>query len=535
MGRRHVGTLVGVSRPYGGIHHLPHAHTLARVALVNTPGRRWFLGGAAILAVLWAVATAGLTATAVRAQAAAPTWSQAETLTDLAQNAALPAAAVDRMGLVHMVWAGNAPGEEQLRGTERLIYYSVWDGKAWSTPQDVIISPGVILAMALCADSSGSLHLMWESGSQLLYARRVRSSDGEAGWTDPLPLDEVGIIPGQFSVDIAADAGGKLHVALAEEARRILYLSSEDEGETWEQQLVFENEDHQVAEPQLLVDHQQRLHIVWASYAAGGWPPRGIFYSRSEDGGQTWEVPAPLSPEEPFAKPSITEREPNEIHVVWSGTSGDAGDRRGRYHDWSLDGGHSWSGMSPISGLPFTLGSTLHGLIADAAGRLVLVSGIDEVMAAVWSGQSWSAPARLSGPLAEDTECGSVDAVAVLGNRIMAYYHCSQPVTSAGSIGSIWVNWLTTDAPPAEALPYAVDARPGSAAAGATPPPAAAVGQVPVASATATVRSPQPPPGSRGVLEPVDTSALSLPVIAGALLAGLVVFGAIVVHRSSAR
>lgn len=374
-------------------------------------------------------------------------WGLPQAISEEGLNASLPTAAVDDTGTVHVIWTGSSPAEEQTRGEESSLYYARYDGNDWSEPRDVIVGPGSRVEYpSLTVDHRGALHLTWLSDGRLYYSSAVvAAADSARDWRVPTPLELDHAVP-QFPVQIQADAHDILHAVACSNAQTIYYLRSADSGASWLRHVVVDGGlNYQVTEPQLIIDANETFQIVWSTYALGGWPPNGVEYSRSIDGGESWSKPLRLSQEGQFAKASIIEREPSELHVVWSGTDA----LRGRYHTWSQDAGETWSPIASIDGFPYTLGGTLQGLAVDAARGLHLVAGIEQVRASDWLGHDWTYPVEISPPVlpAERQECEALSAHTVLGNRLLAIYNCPRTSSPHGSSGFVWVNWRTLDAP----------------------------------------------------------------------------------------
>ncbi len=116
------------------------------------------------------------------------------------------------------------------------------------------------------------------------------------------------------------------------------------------------------------MDGAGRLHAVWTEYQLpGGWPPTGVYYSRSTDGGVTWSAARQMAPEW-HAQIGVTTVGNDAVHLVWRSTVG----RDGTFHQVSLDGGDTWAApdrnddLGGISGLPsfaVDTAGTLHYLI----------------------------------------------------------------------------------------------------------------------------------------------------------------------------
>ena len=112
-----------------------------------------------------------------------------------------------------------------------------------------------------------------------------------------------------------------------------------------------------------------RLHVVWAEYQLpNGWPPIGLYYAYSTDGGQTWAGRRRLAGAQ-FNQPNVVVGHDQQVYITWTGTAGTGQ----KYFLESLDGGQSWD--EPITVMK-TGGGGSEGppdLAVDSAGNLHMV------------------------------------------------------------------------------------------------------------------------------------------------------------------
>ncbi len=76
-----------------------------------------------------------------------------------------------------------------------------------------------------------------------------------------------------------------------------------------------------------------------------GWPPTGVYYANSLDGGQNWSRPLQLGGESQGWANIVASGE-TDVHVVWNGSPPAAG----RYYRWSTYHGRVWSETELVSG-----------------------------------------------------------------------------------------------------------------------------------------------------------------------------------------
>jgi hypothetical protein len=252
--------------------------------------------------------------------------------------------------------------------------------------------------------------------------------------------------------------------ASASDLEGICHVSSMDSGETWSASTCIPRTDtvrdreHEVR-PRLAVDSEGTLHVVWvlvdysplSNLAYAG---RAVYYARSTDGGETWmDV---IAVEEVDGRDESYEgRQPewgnvavdgeDNVHVVWIGKKS-----MSRYHQWSADGGVTWS--APQVAIPAGGYNGWQGLAVDGAGVLHLVwPSLGDMIYVRWDGYAWSPPQSLPG---QEGNAHQAQAVVALGNEFHVAWqdHGGDPSQSAGE-GLILHAMTLTAAPHREMQP----------------------------------------------------------------------------------
>ena len=257
--------------------------------------------------------------------------------------------------------------------------------------------------------------------------------------------------------------------------------------------------------PRWAVGDSGTLHVTWSEFSLPeGWPPVGVFYTRSDDGSGDWLAPEQLSDTRQSYSNLVSVGE-NEIHVVW-----DATDPSGRFHRWSRDGGRSWSELvklSPDGGMTQGWPS----VAADSAGR-VHFAGFgggsagerwSDMWYHKWDRSSWSQPFLLS-PGESGWYTGYPSMVSTNGNEIHIAWSTWDPGDADGRENrpGVWYRRLVTSSPRAEALGVPqISARPNMSGGGVV------VRETEFLTSVPTARSPAVPVGAgeRGTPEPVST------------------------------
>lgn len=353
-------------------------------------------------------------------QEISPKWEEAVNISHSLNPSESPSLAVDPSGRVHIVWVESVDGEA-------LIYYSTSeDGNSWTAPLDILLTPGGGPAYipVLKADGDGYLHIVWKGAGSVFYSYAYAPAAASAhAWSEPQPISPAGHSP-NFP-DLAIDEQKGLHVVYAHPVGNdsgIYYLHSAGRAQSWSPATtVYVNplEDRMVDKPRLTVAPDGTIHTVWVEYDyPNTFPPRGIRYARSTDGGKTWSRAISLA-DGPYDDPAIVVRGIREVHIVWSGTTSD----RFKFHRWSADGGRNWSEvwrnteLGGFQGRPALVvdgGQHLHWLQSGS----IFAASNDGVYYNLWNGVGWLPGTLLLPGTAHGQNPGSTSAAVGLGNEL---------------------------------------------------------------------------------------------------------------------
>lgn len=361
---------------------------------------RRFLSSIDIRSKLWVLFVSALAAWACTSLncvfAQEEVWDQPVNLSQSSNDSLYPSVAVDPEGGVHVVWC-----EAVNASSSNTIYYAGFNGRVWSPAVDIIaVSGGGVANMPrLLSDGMGTLHMVWVGafGDQILHSTAdVHSAGSARGWQTPVAVSD--FIEGLRLPDLAMDSAGNLHVIYSAPTGlgAGVYYNSLPYGATeWRgPKSVFALEwlDRAVDQARLAVDEEGGIHVLWTEYNYPEvFPPRGMRYSRSLDGGETWSEPYLI--DGVFNNGAIVAPGNGEVHLAWSGTWGN----RHEFHMWSADRGATWSrvGQSTPAGGYYGLPS----FATDSAGRVHIshVTGLEgtPLVHQVWDGHVWSAPLPL--------------------------------------------------------------------------------------------------------------------------------------------
>lgn len=459
-------------------------------------------------------------------------WSSLVKVAEGEQAPGMPALAADSEGRLHLLWSDtDQPGEPGMAlyyvrgdttsaaadpassvGSADATRWTRW-AKVIELPQGSIQNPAIVAV-------GDRLHAVWSDGrAGVVYYSQAFTRDAFAAdeWRTPVVLlTPAGV--GSRS-DISVGSNGSLHVVCTvpvNEGRGIYYTRSDDGGETWtEVRQVFDAAAagwSMADSPHLAVDAVGTVHVTWlrAGLPGSGFT-EGIYYAHSNDGGQTWSSALEVV-EGSYDWPQVV-ADGDQVHLLWAELPEGAWS-----HCWSDDGGLSWTTPARVPGF-----GTVPGQVTvqnDGAGRLYLVGlgstgdGRSELLYSTWNGQLWGEFDRLSVDVKDAAE--GVTAVT----------------SPAGEQGWLDVVLVGSDAYGEVDRVYVWHARRAITSTAAMPVALATI-EAPTPSPSpepvlTTVASPQPLPGAFGTLPAGDAGSdtAPLPLLLGGGLAALVVAAA---------
>ena len=353
-----------------------------------------------------------------QAQEASPNWSSPISIVQTnGQLANTPMALLsDRMGRVHLLFP-HKPEEAIPTG----IDYMAWEDGQWSEPVNVLINPDNSPAQIVRAviDQQDMIHAIWGGGNNKLYYSSAPAAEAGSARSWLTPTEIAQSLPTEAGIAVAPN--GSVWVAYADatlpDAIGLVTLPAD--GETWLSggPSIDAGVDIFPGEVGLAIDDLGRMHLTWTTIRKpDDWPPTGVYYARSLDQGATWETRPIL--EGDYGQAGVAIPTSDEVHIFWSSTVG--GD--GTYHQWSEDGGETWSNPNRFidrggfSGLP--------SFSVDSSGNLHYLRGSG--VYAMWANGDLT-PVR---PITTDevclqgqVSCGERAQLALtFGNRLHAVF-----------------------------------------------------------------------------------------------------------------
>ncbi len=424
------------------------------------------------LALLWAasVLLGVYTTLSVSGQGTANTWAEPINISgDTPGGSFLPVVVADPFGYVHVFWEEQVDLGQGVQGG--YLFYTQWDSRRWSTPVDILLSPGdysiVRTPHAAVDPTTGMLHVIWAGGGNLYHSRaRVDLAYSAQGWSTPTV-----VAYGPLQDPYLLVHKGRLHLVYLDNGDDpgIWYTVSTDGGTTWRTPVRLSTPPATrkvlptVSETvQMQADGQGHLHVVWVDRLDGG-----IYYARGLHGGDAWESPIRLDDQGTWPSVGILG---NEVHVLWSATH-EGGPSCARWERISSDGGASWGDrtrvLPPIEGC---LGWM--NMEVDSAGVMYVVTigrddrGIVRLYYARWLGHGWSTPEAIESTAVEHGEWqerGPDRARTALqdGNRLHVVWYTND--------GEVWYTAAKLDAPLQRIMPLPPPPLPTATSAPVTP------------------------------------------------------------------
>lgn len=301
-----------------------------------------------------------------------------------------PALLCDKYENLHVIWI-------ERDDEHAYIYYRHRSETGWSEPNSIHAPESIKFLDGVIAGDD-VLHLLWfTNDGRVEYSLSAIQDAGDARkWSIPLTLaDGVGphrhVFGGGGSIGV--DPNDSLYVVFSKpedatnRAHTLYYIQSSDGGQVWSAPVpVF---SMNAAVPVSLfgsikVDADAQLHVVWEIRSLEYGLYSQVGYMRSQDAGFSWDPPILLAESDGFpgvAMPAVFVFGKNEVHLTW--------DTPARLHQWSSDGGETWS--EPV--LIMAAGAAFGGfnqLAIDSSGTLHVVSAeVAGVFHATWDGTGW--------------------------------------------------------------------------------------------------------------------------------------------------
>lgn len=453
-------------------------------------------------------------------------WSEPAMLSDPASVLQMTALAADPWGGVHAFWVQGTAGDITQDAALNYIFYTHWDGEAWSTPNDIVVGPdwASYHYPEATVDVEGRIYLTWAGPTGLYFSTAlITEAENAKSWTAPEVIAQV-TRPGRSSMGV--DPSGVLHLVYAQEepGSNLLYLRTDDNGRTWSEPIPVSDlyaGDPQVTDlPDLAIDSHGGLHVVWAENYPPDWAGRQVYYCNSKDGGGTWSIPSALSESSVGtshwnADANVAVDASDGVHVVW------VCEVANRCYRRSDDGGQAWSGTQRVFGTLMGL-SGHDDMAADVHGNVYWLGALREPQGVYFSelstNEGWQDPPLL---LIDESREGSLGQ-AHFFHLAVGQGNTLHAIMVAGDKGPVWYVRGQTRYPAMTSPPMPTAAL--------TPEPTAVPTSVPAAMQPATETQPI---GTEVPPAPISTgeNALLWGLAPALLLIGIVIVASIASRR----
>ncbi|WP_299621039.1 sialidase family protein [Pelagibius sp.] len=202
----------------------------------------------------------------------------------------------------------------------------------------------------------GDLYAAWSEYEGTLWFSR--STDGGRSFSEPLRIAGGQNAKPARGPSLAVAAGGTVYLAWTvgeDKAGDIHLAKSGDHGKSFDApRVVFDSDGHSDA-PKIAVDSEGTLHLVYAESPSGPFGGYHIVYTRSRDGARSFETPREISgPQtqrfESVSFPALSLDGADNLYVIWELFPSRATYPRGLGFTSSRDGGQSFAPPSVIPG-----------------------------------------------------------------------------------------------------------------------------------------------------------------------------------------
>ncbi|HEX7345061.1 MAG TPA: hypothetical protein VF398_12400, partial [bacterium] len=252
-------------------------------------------------------------------QAQVGIWSGYVNISSNSGQSKFPELIVDHVNCLHVVWQDHTAWG----GQQGDIRYSRFDGQSWSPHERVSFPyPNYSATPRMAVDSQNQPHVVWSGNywANPIAYYSVRDSIGI--WSEPLTLS-VGASY-NCGTEIAIDSRDYVHVIWGGHLAgpcHLLYRCFD--GSQWSP-IEDLTPDHEGMDPRLVVDSQDRLHLVYRGETSALYLE--IMYAFKDSSGWSGPVILSATPTQSSAEPDIAVDEDDNPHVVWEQRFGGGSD-----------------------------------------------------------------------------------------------------------------------------------------------------------------------------------------------------------------
>ena len=373
-----------------------------------------------LFALVFVLASAGLAPRPISAQA--PMFFGATRF---------PAIEVDGNDNLYLAMSvATAPASEHRPHSQIFFTQSKDGGNNWDNlPQtrNLTNSPGEAFGPSLAVSKQGPLRVYIayhdnSTGTTEAYLLRTKKKTKFRKPQLLTPGDG-----GGFSPRLGMDSGGNLNLVYGDTTggvRRVLFLRSTDEGETFSAPRPVSGDSNAAFEPEIAVTPGDAINVAWEDAASG---TSAILFARSTDNGATFSSPKQVSRDAGNATEAhIAADGAGHLSVVWVQAVG--GDKH-TFYSRSTDNGQTFSEPLQLTTAP---GTSVSKPLALAFQNVVYVAYQNE------------APNHMQVYLVKSEDGGATfgDPVQVSNadNRCGRAHSAAMAVDSQGTLHMVWID-----------------------------------------------------------------------------------------------
>ena len=306
-------------------------------------------------------------------------WNPAQLVSEQQGNVAANtlATATDGQGVLYAMWA-----QPSLANPANVdLYFANWTNQLWTKTRVMAPPSGRASQPSLTFTPDGRVHAVWNSGRIYYSQSFARDANSVEGWSKPVELPSPNEVAGTPSLVYSAKENALIAVfAVPFNENRGIYLTrSTDGGTKWsEPARVFDAVEagwESADQPQLTLDAASgALNLVWMkTVLPNNAGEKAVYYANSGDDGKTWSTPKELAVGNVDA-PQIVVAGKGLIGVVWNRAldGSTAATPYEAHYRVSPDNGAQWSEDQLLPGFEEVSGKI--SLVGDQAGHMYVTA-----------------------------------------------------------------------------------------------------------------------------------------------------------------
>lgn len=241
----------------------------------------------------------------------------------------------------------NPGGEES-----ETIFFSIKDNHSFITPLKLSEEHSTSYNPAITTDPDGNIYIIYDRYDRNVngyYVSVISSNDKGESWTEF--IDIFTSLERSYNTRIASGPDGKLYVTFFN--AKLYFSYSEDSGNTWNTPKELTPNANSPLESEIEIDKNGDINIIWLQ--RDGFNYKAIYFMRSEDKGDSFSQPVIVSAGwknySSIYNPSFAIDNNNGIFVTW--TAWPIGGSRYSYvyFNYSHDNGVTWQSEDKYFGV----------------------------------------------------------------------------------------------------------------------------------------------------------------------------------------